>query len=35
MASVRHLVEANGGDVSIASAPGCGTTVEVVLAHAG
>lgn len=35
LASVRHLVEANGGDVSIASAPGCGTTVEVVLAHAG
>lgn len=35
LASVRHLVEANGGDVSIVSAPGYGTTVEVVLSHAG
>lgn len=35
LASVRHLVEANGGDVSIVSAPGSGTTVEVVLSHAG
>ncbi|HEY1134175.1 MAG TPA: ATP-binding protein [Nocardioides sp.] len=34
LASVRHLVEVNGGDVSIDSAPGRGTTVEVVLRHA-
>nr|WP_241729102.1 ATP-binding protein [Nocardioides zeae] len=35
LASVRHLVEANGGEVSIVSVPGRGTTVEVTLGHAG